>query len=376
MLSFPKYPSYNIFPMHNLIIFSLVSFFQDMSSEMIFPILAIMIGQMNMPFYMGLMEAIAELTSNILKLISGLLYDRFRRAKPIVIAGYSISTLGKAIYPFATSGMHIVVGRFIDRIGKGIRTTPRDALLSEGLPAEKQGMAFGIHRFSDTLGAIAGPLILLILLPHFSERTILLIALIPAVIAISLLFLVKDTLIRERKRFSIAFREIPAGFFLFIGLMSMGAISVGFYLLKGHEGKVIALNYMLFNIAYALSSIIGGRLYDRFHRLVYTLPVFLLLPSGVMVAGGNLLLATILYGIFFGLMETLPKAHLGRRKEMKGTLFGTYFLTVGISMFIGNLIAGSLFGQANATGAFYFSMFMALLSLLSIPFLIGKDELL
>ncbi len=353
--------------MYNLIIFSLVSFFQDMSSEMIFPLLALMIGQMNMPFYMGLMEAVAELTSNILKLASGLLYDRFRRAKPIVIAGYSISTLGKAIYPFATSGIHIVAGRFTDRIGKGIRTTPRDALMSEGLPPEKQGFAFGLHRFADTLGAIAGPLILLLLLPHFTTRAILFIALIPAILAISLLFLIKDTLIKERKRFRISLKEVPTGFYLFMALISMGAISVGFYLLKGHEGKIIATNYLIFNIVYAIASLVGGRIYDRWNGLVFTLPLFLIVSASAMIYGNSILIATALYGIFFGLFETLPKAHLGRRQQMKGTLFGTYFLTVGIAMFIGNLIAGSVFGQANATGAFYFSLMMGIASLITLP---------
>ncbi len=353
--------------MYNLIIFSLVSFFQDMSSEMIFPLLAIMITQMNMPFYMGLMEAIAELTSNILKLASGLLYDRFRRARPLVIAGYSISTLGKAIYPFATSGIHIVAGRFVDRIGKGIRTTPRDALMSEGLPPEKQGFAFGLHRFADTLGAIAGPLILLLLLPHFSTRSILIIALIPAVLAISLLFLIKDTLIKTTKRFKVSLKNIPASFYVFMAMVSMGAISVGFYLLKGHQGKIIATNYLIFNIVYAFSSLIGGRIYDRWNGMVFTLPLFLIASSLSMIYGKNPLIATSLYGIFFGLFETLPKAHLGRSKEMKGTLFGTYFLIVGISMFIGNLIAGSIFGQAGSTGAFYFSLAMGIASLITLP---------
>ncbi len=359
--------------MHNLIIFSLVSFFQDMSSEMIFPLLAIMIGQMNMPFYMGLMEAVAELTSNILKLVSGVIYDRFRRAKAMVIAGYSVSTLGKAIYPFATSGLHIVLGRFIDRIGKGVRTTPRDALMSEGLPPEKQGFAFGLHRFADTLGAIAGPLLLLLLLPHLSTRTILLIALIPAIVAISLLFLVKDTVVKSRKEFRISLKGTPVGFYLFMAFISMGAISVGFYLLKGHEGEIIAVNYLVFNIVYAIASLIGGRIYDRWNGLVFTLPLFLIVSASAMIYGNNPLIATALYGIFFGLFETLPKAHLGRRRQMKGTLFGTYFLTVGVSMFVGNLIAGSIFGKANATGAFLFSLTMGALSLITLPAAVKSD---
>lgn len=322
--------------------------------------------------YFGIMEAIAELTSNILKLLSGNIYDRFSKAKPLIFMGYFLSTMAKGVYIISNSPILFIFGRFGDRIGKGIRTSPRDALLSLSVPKEKQGFAFGFHRFSDTLGAILGPILLIFLIDKFNERQIITIALIPAVIAILLITFVKEVGKSKIKKFTIRF-SLPLNLSLFLILLSMGNISVGFFLLKSGDIHTLPTNYLVFNLIYALISLVGGYIYDKlgFKILMLLGLMFLILSDVAVIKGMGLIFSVLLFGVFYGIYDTVPKAYLGKvmDEKLKGSAFGSYYIISGISLFIGNILAGFLFGLYGNTGAFILSAIFGILAMITLIFL-------
>ncbi len=351
--------------MRNLIVLSLVSFFQDVSSEMIFPIITYIIAGYGI-YYFGIMEGVAELTSNILKLFSGRIYDRFSKAKPLVFSGYFLSTLGKSLYLFPFSPLIIILGRFIDRLGKGIRTSPRDALLSLSVKKEYQGRVFGIHRFSDTLGAITGPLILIFLVERLSPKSIILLALIPALLALFLiLFVVEVRKVRIKpSHFSLI---LPGNLLIIFSLTALANISVGFFLLESPSLRQLPITYLLFNIFYALSSLIAGYLYDRLgFKIVFSASLILLLiADATMIILGNPYIPIIPFSIFYGIYDTVPKAHIGKivGNELKGSAYGNFYFITGLCLFIGNISAGFLSNLVNH-GEFIFSGIFASVSLL------------
>jgi MFS family permease len=189
----------------NVVVISLVSFFNDIASEMIYPIVPIFLTTvLGAPVtVVGLIEGIAESTASILRVFSGWFSDKFQRRKPFMIAGYVLSSLSKLIMAVSVHWSMIMGGRFLDRFGKGVRTSARDALLTESCDASCRGRVFGFHRAIDTLGALVGPLAALVLLQVFSQnlRSIFFLSLIPAVIGVFLLAaFVKDI---SRKEVSI-----------------------------------------------------------------------------------------------------------------------------------------------------------------------------
>ena len=175
----------------NVVGISLVSFFNDIASEMIYPVVPIFLTTiLGAPVaVVGLIEGIAESTASILRVFSGWFSDKFQRRKPFMIAGYVLSSLSKLIMAVSVHWSMILGGRFLDRFGKGVRTSARDALLAEGCDASCRGRVFGFHRAIDTLGALVGPLVALVLLQIFNHslRSIFILSIIPAVIGVFLL---------------------------------------------------------------------------------------------------------------------------------------------------------------------------------------------
>jgi len=173
----------------NVFVMGLVSFFNDVASEMIYPIVPIFLtAVLGAPAsIVGLIEGIAESTASILKVIFGWFSDKLQKRKQFIIAGYSLSAISKAILGFAFSWPTVLVARFLDRFGKGTRTSARDALITESSLTNNRGRSFGFHRALDTLGAVVGPLLAILLLYIFSNnlRLIFLLAVIPSVIGVA-----------------------------------------------------------------------------------------------------------------------------------------------------------------------------------------------
>jgi len=239
-----------------------VSFFNDLASEMVYPIVPIFLTSfLGVPVtIVGIIEGIAESTASILRVFSGWLSDRFQKRKPFAISGYSLSTFSKIILGLSYIWPFVLVARFIDRFGKGIRTSARDSLITESCPSDIRGKSFGFHRALDTLGAAIGPLMAILFLAIFNNnmRLIFYIAAIPGVIGVILLVI----FVREKKKKALCFSDIKLKWrhvnpsfkiFLFISVIfSIGNSSDAFIILRaqnlGFTIQITIFSYVIFNL--------------------------------------------------------------------------------------------------------------------------------
>jgi len=367
----------------NVFVLGLVSFFNDVASEMIYPIVPIFLTSvLGAPIaIVGLIEGIAESTASILKVISGWLSDKWRKRKPFIIIGYSFSAISKILLGLAYSWPFVLLARFIDRFGKGTRTSSRDALITESSEDKVRGRAFGFHRTLDTLGAVVGPLLALLAI-HFLDndfRLIFFLAFIPAFIGILLLLF----FVQEKKKeanslnvFHFNWRELNPSFkiFLFISLIfALGNSSDAFLILRaknlGLSLSLAVLAYVLFNFTYAIFSTPAGFIADKFGPRKVLLAGFLLFSIVYLLFGlvhSSLLLWLLfpIYGIFMALTEGVGKAYISNLvpQEKIGTAFGVYQTTIGLGTFFASLIAGLLWTYLNVSTPFIFGSMMALIS--------------
>lgn len=361
----------------NVVGISLVSFFNDIASEMIYPIVPIFLTSViGAPVaIVGLIEGIAESTAAILRVLSGWLSDISQKRKPFMLLGYALSTLSKLAMAVAYHWPVVMTGRFIDRLGKGIRTSARDALLAEGCDATCRGRVFGFHRAVDTMGALVGPLLALFLLRFFHDnlRLIFVLAIIPG--AIGLIFLsmfVKDVygpgIGANGPR--LRFRDIRMGrdfkvYLVVSGIFALGNSSDAFLILKAYSigfsvAGAIAL-YTVFNAAYALSSFPAGIVSDRIGQKKLLMVGFLLfsviyLFFGFIQKTAFLWMLFPAYGVYMALTEGIGKAYLSRvvdRAHM-GTMYGLYQTLTGIMTFFSSLIAGIMWDRLGPQYSFIF----------------------
>ncbi len=374
----------------NVLFLGLVSFFTDFSTEMIYPLIpAFLTTVLGVGAeILGMIEGVAEATASVLKAVSGTLSDKFSKRKPLVIAGYTLSALAKPFIGIASTWHHVLIARFADRMGKGIRTSPRDALISESIPPEDRGRAFGFHRSMDTLGAVAGPLtaflLLSILIPSFgvarAYRLIFILSIIPGIIAVSILFKVRETAgthIQSSRGLLKNYTLLPLRFWVFLVIMiifSLGNSSDTFILLmvkeRGISVRSIMLLYMLFNIVYSAVSTPAGIISDRIGRkntllvafLLYSITYFSItgIRTSLHVAG-----IFVLYGVFYGFYEGSSRAFVTDLVEdpgLRGTAYGVYHMAVGLSLLPANFIAGILWKKISPDATFYFGGSLAILS--------------
>ncbi len=371
----------------NIILLGLVSFFTDVSSEMIYPLLPIFFATslgLSRSF-IGLIEGIAESSSSFFKLFSGWFSDRIRKRKKIVILGYTLSNFTKPIFGIVHSGIQALGVRFLDRVGKGIRTSPRDALISLSINKEERGKAFGIHRTMDTLGAVVGPLLAFLLIPLFkgNMRPVFLISFIPGLFAVMILSGVKDIqgksygkkislpFIKTLKEFSPSFR-----YFLFVMfLFSLGNSSNAFLLLRakdvGLKISLIPLFYMGFNISYATFSLPAGLISDKWGRkkvieLSFLLYALIYLGFAFVNKISHLWILMLSYGLFYGMSDGNLRAMVGDLvgKNHTGTAFGVYHTITGIALFLSSVIMGILWDKVGVESAFIFGAIMSGISFL------------
>jgi len=369
----------------NVFALGLVSFFNDIASEMIYPIVPIFLTSvLGAPVaVVGLIEGIAESTASILKVVSGWLSDKFQKRKPFLVAGYSFSAISKTILSLAFSWPFVLMARFIDRFGKGIRTSARDALIAESSENSARGRAFGFHRALDTLGAVIGPMIALVAI-HFLDnnfRLIFFLAFIPAFIGILLLlFLVKEK--KKEANSSSAFRfnwhNLDPSFKIFLlisFIFTLGNSSDTFLILRaqdlGLSLSLVVLAYILFNFTYALFSIPAGIISDKIGPKKVLLTGFLLFSAvylffALIHSSFFLWLLFPVYGVYMALTEGVGKAYISNLvpQEKSGTAFGVYHTIIGLTTFFASLIAGLLWTYIGVSAPFIFGSIMALISAL------------
>jgi len=349
----------------NVVVLGVVSLFTDISSEMILPILPFFLIQVlgANALIVGIQEGLSDSVVSFMKIFSGRFSDAAGKRKRFVGAGYALSTLMKVLFPFARSWPEFLGLRIVERTGKGVRDAPRDALLTESTPAETRGKAFGFHRSMDTTGAIAGPIITLILLATIAAspgipdyRLILLLAAIPAVISVFLVFLVREPVRQPSptQPLRVTFRGIPKPLLTFIGIASIFSFadfSYAFLLLRaGAYGTTAAiLLYVLYNIVYAAHAFPAGILSDRVGRKPVVLTGYIaFIAMATLLVFSNLLtvlvLAFVLYGLSYGMAEGTQRALVAdfAPANIKATVLGAYHTCVGAVKLASGVVAGFL----------------------------------
>lgn len=372
----------------NVFALSLVSLLNDTSSEIIYPLLptflALTLGAS--PFAIGLIEGFAESVAALLKLFSGYFSDKFNNRKFPVFLGYSLASLTRPFLAFVGSWQQVLAVRVTDRVGKGIRGTPRDALLADSVAPEKRGLAFGFNRAADHLGAVLGPIcafgLLYFLASNPNEptardyRQVFLFASIPVALGLFVIvFFVKEkphepaigsgalTPIKlSLKEFDGNFKR----FLIVIALFTLSNSTDAFLLLRAEQSGIapamLPLLWMVLHISKLLFSLIGGDLSDRIGRKTLIFSgwiVYALVYAGFAFVDSawQAWVLFIIYGIYFGLTEGVEKALVADlvSPEKRGTAYGFYNLAFSITVLPASIIFGGLWSQFGASTAFLIS---------------------
>lgn len=382
--------------MFNIIILGLTSFFTDVSTEMVYPLLPLFLTTTlgATPAIIGIIEGFAESLASLLKVFSGYFSDITRKRKPLSLAGYSFSTLGKVVLYFAISWPWVFFARAVDRFGKGVRTAPRDALIADAAPEGKRGHAFGIHRTLDTLGAVVGVGLAYYFVTRYQGNywPVFLYSLISAVLGVIVLALVRERsegAPLKTKRITLQWSALSTrlkGFLVVAFIFTLGNSSNQFLLLRakglGFDAKSVILLYLVYNIVYSLVSYPAGYLSDRFGRrtflvfgyLVYSIVYWLFArvqsPVLIWYLFG-------LYGVYTGMTEGIEKAFVAdvAPTHLRATMIGLHATLVGIGLFPASFIAGLLWTRLGPEAPFYFGSVMGLLAAFGIGFVLQlKDE--
>ena len=373
----------------NVFAISLVSLLNDASSEIIYPLLplflAITLGAS--PAAIGLIEGAAESVSSLLKLFSGYFSDRSGRRKGLVVFGYALASFVRPLLAFATSWYQVLGLRLADRVGKGIRSAPRDAMIADAAAPQERGLAFGFHRAMDHAGAVVGPLlgyvILLIVSANKNAPTaddymkVFLLASVPALAAVLVaVFFLRETQkaratgvegLTEPPRLSLrGFDGNFKRFLLIVALFTLSNSSDAFLLLRAREVGVsvatIPLLWAALHATKVLSSLIGGDLSDRLGRRTLIVAGWILYAAvyaefAFLSSVGEAWVLFLIYGVYFGLAEGAEKALVADLvpAEQRGTAFGLYNLAFGITVFPASLLMGALWNWRGAPTAFMVS---------------------
>jgi MFS family permease len=360
----------------NVFFAGLVSFFMDLSSEMIYPLVPLFLANtlgVNKSV-IGLIEGIAESTASLLKVFSGWFSDRIGNRKWLMAAGYAISTLSRPLIALAPSWQQVLSSRFMDRFGKGVRTAPRDAIIAESAAHARLGRAFGFHRAMDTMGAVIGPALAFFFLGLFANnyRMVFWLSLFPGLVAVLLIIFC----IKEGKKTAVSFAERPKLtakhfdrryklFLVIAAIFALGNSSDVFLILRAEQvgipAAAIPLVYLLFNLVYSLSAMPAGMAADRYGRkriILLGFVLFAILYYGFAVASTSVAIWLLFgfYGLFMGLTEGVQKAFLATiiPPEFKATAFGLYTMAVGLATLPASVIGGWLWDRVSPAATFYF----------------------
>ncbi len=371
----------------------LTSFFTDTSTKMVYsvmPLFLLSIGASKTTI--SLIEGIAESTASLLKAVSGYWSDKIGKKKPFMIIGYGITAIITPLYAIARIPIQVLFFRFFERIGKGLRTAPRDSLISSSVQKNEAGKSFGFQKAMDNSGAILGPLIAFLLLSifHLDYSYIFLLATIPAILGVlTIIFFIKEGKAEKNEGTNRAsLKNLPKKFYFFliiIFVFTLGNSADALLLVKttetGIDKAYIPFVYMIFNTVSVLLAIPIGKLSDRIGRekliilgfIVYAITYFLF---GRFNSINVFIFLFILYGFYSALTDGSQKAVISDivSKELKGTGYGLYHAVLGITLLPASLIAGYLYDKVNSSVPFYFGSAMALIAaiLMVIFTVVGK----
>jgi MFS family permease len=375
----------------NVVLLGVVSFFADVSSEMVYPIVPLFLtSTLGAPvFAVGVIEGIAESTASLFKFVFGWLSDKFRARVPFTFAGYGLAALAKPGLALAYIWPVVLLFRFVDRTGKGIRTAPRDALLAASTDAKTRGRAFGFHRSMDTSGAILGPLIALALLAWLGDsyRPIFLIAFIPGAIGALALLVVREVRNPHPKHDLpplLSLHGYDRRFLIFVAVtlvFSIGNSSDAFLILRSEDlglgATAVVFAYVLYNIAYAGLSTPAGIQSDRMGRrpvLIAGFAIFALVYLGFAAATSRWMVwpLFVVYGFYIAFTEGVGKAYVADLvpQERRGSAMGLYNASTGIMLLFSSILGGALWDLVGPSATFAFGAATAVLAavlLLALP---------
>jgi MFS family permease len=383
-----------------------VSFFTDTASEMVYPLLPLFLTRVlgASPMSLGVIEGVAEGANSILKIVSGRIADRTGQPKKLVLAGYGLSSLVRPLMGFVTAWPHVLALRFTDRLGKGVRTSPRDALLARFAPEKTRGRVYGFHRAMDHAGAVAGPLVATAFLYFYPEsyRALFMWTLVPGLIVIALILRLPDQRLtvpgpsvpRSKVPRRLGTRDkgtrdqgtqdqgtegpgtesLPKRFYLamsVIFLFALGNASDAFILLRlnvlGVAPVWIPLLWSGLHVVKMSSSVVGGALSDRVGRRAMIVLGYLWYAAIYAAFAWSSSLGTgivifLAYGLYFGLTEGVEKAWVADMAPAgaRGTAFGIYNAALGFGGLLASLIFGAIWTRVSPQAAFLTGASLAL----------------
>jgi MFS family permease len=368
----------------------------DISSEMVHSLLPMfLVTTMAVSvFTIGMIEGIAESTALVLKVFSGALSDYIGRRKGLAVAGYALSALAKPVFPLATTIQFILSARFLDRLGKGIRDAPRDALIADITAPEIRGAAFGLRQSLDTVGAFLGPLlaVALMLVSSNNFRLVFWIATIPAVIALVLIIFA----VREKNREFLQaptyplslenFKKLGSGYWLVVlvgALLGLARFSDAFLILRAFDIGIpmsfVPLIMVLMNVVYAATAYPFGKLSDRIgHSKILMFGMVILFSADICLAVGTHLTSVLsgvaLWGLHMGLTQGILSSLVAAAApvDLRGTAYGVYNFVLGIALLVASALAGFIWDVWGPAYTFYTSAVACLASLILFNFLMKK----
>ena len=373
--------------MINVIFLGLVSFFADLSSEMVYPLIPIYLTSVlgATPTLVGVIEGIAESLASLLKVFSGYISDKYNKKKPIAFLGYATGLVYKIALIFAGSWYGILFARIIDRLGKGIRTAPRDVMVSESADENATGKTFGIHKALDMAGSAIGILLAFVLFKSIgsdSYKTIFIVSIIPMVLALSMFGFIKENkeykAVAKREPFWKNVRKLDGRLKLYLlvaFVFTLGNSSNTFLLLKasniGFSNTNTILLYFIYNLVASVFAIPFGKKSDSIGRkkilvLGYIVFAFVYFNFAFATNKVMIVLAFIIYGLYTAMVSGVEKAFISEiaPKDLKGTMLGLHSTLVGIALFPASVIAGLLWDYVGGFAPFVFGATLSLISAL------------
>ena len=368
----------------NIFVLGLVSLFTDFSSQMVFPLIPLFLTTVlgTGAYAVGIVEGAAETTASLLKVVSGYWSDKIKKRKCFVFFGYTLSSITKPLFAFANVWSFVLFIRVIERIGKGLRTAPRDALIAESCDESVMGKAYGFNRAMDGIGSVLGALLAFLLLPTFGYRNIFLFAFVPSIIAVFAILFIQEKnfpvkIETKETPIKLCFKELPANLRLFIivsSIFAFGHFGYAFLLLRaqhiGLADNMAILLYVLFYIVYTICIIPFGILSDKIGRkpiLIMGYLVFAITSIGLIFTSNiyGLLLFFVTYGIFYAMIDGVQRAFVVdlAPKHLKATSLGTFHAAIGLVALPGGFIAGLLWDKISPESTFAYGFALSIISI-------------
>ena len=375
----------------------LVSMFMDISSEMIHALLPIYMVTIlgTSVLTVGFIEGLAEATASITKIFSGALSDWLGKRKLLAAIGYGLAAFTKPIFPLAQSVGWLVAARFIDRVGKGIRGAPRDALVADIAPPDLRGASFGLRQSLDTIGAFVGPLAAIALMTLSSDnfRFVFWIAVIPAFISFALIVFGVDEPKKQQdqKRTALTFRDagrLPVAFWAVVAVafvLTLARFSEAFLILRsqsvGLPIALVPLIMVVMNIVYALAAYPAGVMADRTGRQgVLIAGIAFLIVADIILAMGSTVLPIMLGVVFWGLHMGFTQGLLATLvadtapADLRGTAFGVFNFVIGIALLIASVVAGALWDMYGPAATFFTGAALTAVALGGVLFVANRQR--